>query len=90
MLNWRRETGHVLITAQTSGASWLSSCCSTLRENQETDFSPVAVWPRLLSAAEELLTEFDVTCFIRIHLVGVAASDVSPHRHRGVCEYEIS
>lgn len=50
----------------------------------------MAVWPGLLPAAEELLTEFDVTCFIRIHLVGVAAGDVRPHRHRGVCEYETS
>lgn len=40
-------------------------------------------------AAEGLLTEFDVLWFIRVHLVGVAAGDVSPDCHRGVCEDEM-
>lgn len=35
---------------------------------------------------EELLTELDVAGFVGVHLVGVAAGDVSSHRHGGVCE----
>lgn len=30
------------------------------------------------------LTEFDVTGFVSVHPVGVAAVDVGPHRHGGV------
>lgn len=33
-----------------------------------------------------LLTKFDITWFICIHPIGVAAIDVSPHRHWGVYE----
>ncbi len=36
-----------------------------------------------------LLTDFEVTWFVRIHAVGVAAVDVSPHCHWGVCGYII-
>lgn len=54
--------------------------------DQSREHGECAVWGpwRQRASATVPLTEFEVTGFVGVHPVGVAAVDVGPHGHRGV------